>query len=86
MQANFLVGSQHVSFSDFKVLPIFGRKDEQLILNRISLLALAFLEDRIDEAIATVPTIEYEETIIGTKADGKPKRKLSGNVGDVIVQ
>jgi len=65
---------------------VFGKNDEQLILNRISLLVLAFLDDRLDEAIATVPTTEFKETIVGTKKDGKPKRKLSGNVGDLVIQ
>ncbi|CAA7260046.1 unnamed protein product [Cyclocybe aegerita] len=80
-----LVGSAHVSFSDFPVLPIIRKKTAQPILDTIAKLSLAFLEDKLDEALETLPKTKMEVKIVGVKKDGKPKRKLVGNVGDVIV-
>lgn len=80
------VGSLHQDFSDYAVLPLGGTKNGHLILRRVSDLVLAFLNDELEEAIASVPTIELEEIIVGVGKDGKPKRKLLGRVGDVIIQ
>lgn len=52
----------------------------------ITKLSLAFLDDNLDETLETVPTTMMEIAVIGVKKDGKPKRKLLGNLGDVIVQ
>ena len=68
------------------MLPIGRTKNGPLILSRISDLVLAFLDDKLEEAVASVSTIELEEVIVGVEKDGKPKRKLMGNVGDVIIQ
>ena len=68
------------------MLPLGGTKNGHLILRRVSDLVLAFLNDELEEAIASVPTIELEEIIVGVGKDGKPKRKLLGRVGDVIIQ
>ena len=83
---HYLVGSRHTSFSDFNILPVVGPKHEKAIIDRIGALALAFLDDKLDDGIAAVPTTELKEEIVGVKKDGKPKRKLLGNIGDVIVQ
>ena len=67
-------------------MPVVGPKHEKAIIDRIGALALAFLDDKLDDGIAAVPTTELKEEIVGVKKDGKPKRKLLGNIGDVIVQ
>lgn len=82
----FLVGSVHVSFSDFPLLPIFRKRSALPIMGIITQLSLAFLDDKLDKTLETVPTTKMEIAIIGVKKDGKPKRKLLGNPGDVIVQ
>jgi platelet-activating factor acetylhydrolase len=61
-------------------------KNGPLILSRISDLVLAFFDDKLEEAIASVPTTDLEEIIVDVDKEGKPKRKLLGNVGDVIIQ
>lgn len=81
-----LVGSVHVSFSDFPLLPIFRKRTALPIMDVITKLSLAFLDDKLDETLRTVPTTKMDISIIGVKKDGKPKRKLIGNPGDVIVQ
>lgn len=40
----------------------------------------------MDEELKGLPVVELEERINGVKKDGKPKRELVGNVGDIIVQ
>jgi len=82
-----LVGSVHASFSDFPVTPIIRKKSARPLLETISTLSLAFLDDRLEEALVSeVSTTDMEIEVIGLKKDGKPKRKLIGNVGDVIIQ
>jgi len=70
------------------VLPVIGKKAARLILDTISNLSLAFLDDELDEAVRQIPIAKMEIKVIGNKKDayGKPKRKLVGNIGDVIVQ
>ena len=55
-------------------------------METITKLSLAFLNDKLDEVLQTVPTTKMETMVIGVKKDGKPKRKLVGLPGDVIVQ
>ncbi|KJA29853.1 hypothetical protein HYPSUDRAFT_127126 [Hypholoma sublateritium FD-334 SS-4] len=81
-----ILGSAHVSFSDFPVLPIIRKRTARPVLDTITNLSLSFLDDRLSEAIQTIPTRTMEIEIVGVKKDGKPKRKLVGNVGDVIIQ
>jgi platelet-activating factor acetylhydrolase len=77
----------HASFSDFPVTPIIRKKSARPLLETISTLSLAFLDDRLEEALVSeVSTTDMEIEVIGLKKDGKPKRKLIGNVGDVIIQ
>lgn len=80
----FSVGSEHPSFSDFPVLPVVGKKSGQHILDTISKLSLSFLEDKLEDTLRTVPSVDLDIKTIGVKKDGKPKRKLIGNPGDVI--
>ncbi|KXN89590.1 Platelet-activating factor acetylhydrolase [Leucoagaricus sp. SymC.cos] len=80
-----IIGSQHISFSDFSLLPIFRKKYDLLIFDSIMRLSLAFLDDELDEVLKSeVPTTDMNIEIVGTKPDGKPKRKLAGNVGHRI--
>ncbi|KAJ3576202.1 hypothetical protein NP233_g611 [Leucocoprinus birnbaumii] len=73
-----LVGSKHISFSDFSLLPILRKKDDMTIFDNIIRLSLAFLDDRLDEAVKEeIPTTDMNIMIVGTKPDGKPKRKLA---------
>ena len=75
-----------MSFSDIHVLPLIGKKTGRLVLDIIFNLSLAFLDDRLDEAIRQIPTTKMEIKVIGVKKNGEPKRRLAGNVGDIIVQ
>ncbi|TFK43726.1 platelet-activating factor acetylhydrolase, isoform II-domain-containing protein [Crucibulum laeve] len=80
-----LVGSQHVNFSDFPVLPIVHKKGARKIMNTIGTLSLAFLDGKLDQCLEEeVNTVKMEINIVGVKKDGKPKRKLVGKIGDVI--
>ncbi|PPQ77702.1 hypothetical protein CVT25_011137 [Psilocybe cyanescens] len=81
-----IVGSEHVSFSDFPMLPIFRKKKARPILDTITQLSLSFLDDTLEDTLRTIPNIPMEVKIIGVKKDGKPKRKLLGKPGDVIAQ
>jgi platelet-activating factor acetylhydrolase len=47
---------------------------------------VGFLDDRFDEALAKVKTRKMEIAIVGKRKDGRPKRKLVGEPGDVIVE
>ncbi|KAF9453028.1 hypothetical protein P691DRAFT_659435 [Macrolepiota fuliginosa MF-IS2] len=81
-----LIGSKHISFSDFSVLPILHKNHDLSIFDTICRLSLAFLHDRLDEALKEEDsTTGMNIEIVGTKPDGKPKRKLVGNIGHVIV-
>ncbi|KAJ7094602.1 platelet-activating factor acetylhydrolase, isoform II-domain-containing protein [Mycena belliarum] len=82
-----LVGSQHASFSDFPVLPLVRTKAAGTLINVTAKLSLAFLDgpSALDAMLKRVPTRRMEEKIIGKRKDGRPKRTLVGNVGDVVV-
>jgi platelet-activating factor acetylhydrolase len=54
------------------------------MLETITSLSLAFLDDKLDEKLKELPTKPMDIMVIGVKKDGKPKRKLLGNPGDVI--
>ncbi|KIY49364.1 hypothetical protein FISHEDRAFT_12236, partial [Fistulina hepatica ATCC 64428] len=79
-----LVGSQHAHFSDFLLLPFVpGRSIAQTLMNVICDLSNEYL-DGLNE----FPRLRVRKTqieIIGTKKDGSPKRKLVGEVGDVVI-
>jgi len=75
----------HQSFSDYIViLPrlLIGKEAE--LLQKISELSVAFLDDRIEDALARSTTREMEvETVKGRR--GKEERRLVANAGDIIV-
>lgn len=78
--------SKHVSFSDFPVLPLLGRRLAKDIFGTIADISVGFLDDQFEETLERVKTRKMEIKIIGKKKDGRPKRKLVGEPGDVIVE
>ncbi|KAJ7904684.1 platelet-activating factor acetylhydrolase, isoform II-domain-containing protein [Mycena olivaceomarginata] len=80
-----LIGSQHTSFSDFPVLPLVRTKSAAKLIDVTATLSLAFLDGTLDTALERVPIKKYEEKIIGKRKDGRPKRTIVGNVGDIVV-
>ncbi|KAJ6539521.1 platelet-activating factor acetylhydrolase, isoform II-domain-containing protein [Mycena capillaripes] len=80
-----LIGSQHHSFSDFPVLPVVRTKAAATLIDLTATLSLAYLDGTLDAALERVPTRKMEEKIIGKRKDGRPKRTLIGEVGDIIV-
>ena len=82
------VGAQHNSFSDLPVLPpIPIRKSAaRPIMNVIKALTLAFLDDQLHNSLHHLNIrkldIEYPKS---RPWDKKPKRRLVGNAGDVII-
>lgn len=55
-------------------------------METINNLSSSFLDDKLNDTLHTMPTTSMEIEIVGVKRDGKPKRKLVGNIGDVIAQ
>ncbi|KAG6833917.1 hypothetical protein H0H87_007928 [Tephrocybe sp. NHM501043] len=80
-----LVASKHEAFSDFPCLPAIRSSASQTLMNVFSKLSIAFLDGDLEEALKSTSTRKMEIEIVGMRKDGKPKRKLIGNVGDVIV-
>ncbi|KAJ7129494.1 platelet-activating factor acetylhydrolase, isoform II-domain-containing protein [Mycena epipterygia] len=80
-----LIGSQHASFSDFPVLPLVRTKSAATLMDLATMLSLAFLDGTLDAALERVPTKKMEEKVIGKRKDGRPKRTIVGEVGDVVV-
>ncbi|KAF8663408.1 hypothetical protein AX16_000980 [Volvariella volvacea WC 439] len=80
-----LVGSKHSSFSDFHVLPLIGSSASKQFIKMIGDLSVAFFDDRTEKAVQEFPSRKMEIQIIGVKKDGKPKKKLVGNIGDIII-
>ncbi|KAH7931206.1 hypothetical protein BV22DRAFT_998558 [Leucogyrophana mollusca] len=80
-----LVRSQHTSFSDFPLLPLVARRPARITMDKILQLSLAFFDNSLDETLDINSTRKMETQVIGQKADGKPKRKIIGDVADIIV-
>ncbi|KIJ70137.1 hypothetical protein HYDPIDRAFT_77500 [Hydnomerulius pinastri MD-312] len=76
--------AQHTSFSDFPVLPLASRKGARLILNKIMNLSLKFLDSDGAETVAELSAKKMEVRVIGQRPDGRPKRQIVGDLGDVI--
>jgi platelet-activating factor acetylhydrolase len=51
----------------------------------ITKLSIGFLDETLEQALESVRTRKMEIEIVGKRKDGRPKRKLVGSVGDVIV-
>ena len=75
----------HQSFSDYIViLPRLLVGKEVELLQKISEISVAFLDDRLEDALARSVTREMEvERVKGRR--GKEKRRLVANAGDIIV-
>ncbi|KAK2466113.1 hypothetical protein APHAL10511_001755 [Amanita phalloides] len=80
-----LVGSKHQSFSDFGILPLINTKEAIKLHERTVSISLAFLDYNLEQHLQEAPIRDMEAVVIGMKDNGKPKRKLLGNVGDIIV-
>jgi platelet-activating factor acetylhydrolase len=80
-----IVASQHISFSDFQLVPLLQKKGAQTFMDIISQLSIGFLDGQLESVLETISTRKMEVEIIGKRKDGRPKRKLVGSVGDVIV-
>ncbi|OCH92195.1 hypothetical protein OBBRIDRAFT_727394 [Obba rivulosa] len=87
-----LVRAVHVSFSDFGVIVPFARRDGRRLMDVVGALAVAFLEDRLEEALKGMRTREMEVAQVKKfhrrlrkVTFGHAKRRLAGDVGDVIV-
>ncbi|KAF9569098.1 hypothetical protein CPC08DRAFT_732375 [Agrocybe pediades] len=84
-----IVGSEHISFSDFPVLPTFFQKSTaRPIAEIINKLSSSFLTNRLEETLSTLPTTNMDVITVGKKKDkyGSPKRKLAGDPGDIITE
>jgi platelet-activating factor acetylhydrolase len=65
---------------------VFSTRTAGRIFNTIANLSVSFLDRRLEEELKITKTIEKEIKVVGVKKDGKPKRKLVGTPGDVIVE
>lgn len=75
-----------MSFSDFKILPLIRNKASETIMDVIGKLSLGFLDGRIEEVLETCSVRKLEiETTPGKTKDGRDKRQIVGNLGDVAV-
>ncbi|EMD40879.1 hypothetical protein CERSUDRAFT_121514 [Gelatoporia subvermispora B] len=87
-----LVRSVHISFSDFGVIVPFAKRDGKKLIDLVGTLALAFLENRLDEALKDVNKLDMElvpvkrfRRRLNKVAFGHKRRRLVGEIGDVIV-
>ncbi|KAG6854880.1 hypothetical protein C0991_012070 [Blastosporella zonata] len=79
------VSSKHEAFSDFPSLPVIRSSSAKTLTDILSKLSIAFLDGNLEEALGSTSTRKMEIKIVGKKKDGKPRRKLIGSAGDVIV-
>ena len=77
--------SKHETFSDFPVLPIVRNLARTKLMEIIGTLCLAFLDGNLEDSLDGMVTRSMVVAVNGKKKDGKPKRVLVGEVGDVIV-
>ncbi|KAJ7590934.1 platelet-activating factor acetylhydrolase, isoform II-domain-containing protein [Mycena floridula] len=80
-----LVGSMHASFSDFPLLPFVRSKASQKLMDVLSHLSVGFLDDELSETLEHLDSRTMEVEIVGTRKDGRPKRKLAGEAGHIII-
>ncbi|KIL70181.1 hypothetical protein M378DRAFT_183750 [Amanita muscaria Koide BX008] len=80
-----LVRSKHQSFSDFPILPFVRTKEAMTHLDVATSASLAFLDSSLEHYIEGASKRVMEALVVGVKANGKPKRKLVGSVGEIIV-
>lgn len=81
-----VVRSQHISFSDFPLLPLIRGKAAQRLMTIIGSLSLAFLDGRLEEGLSECTTREMKvELLKGKTKWGEQKKRLVGELGDVVV-
>ncbi|KAG5648914.1 hypothetical protein DXG03_000263 [Asterophora parasitica] len=80
-----LVASRHTDFSDFPLLPVIRTAKAKKIMDVFSKLSIAFLEGQLEQELEKTSTRKMDIEIAGKKKDGRPKRKLVGAVGDVVI-
>lgn len=74
-----------MSFSDFKLLPFVRNKASESIIDVIGKLSIGFLDGKVEEVLETCSVRKIEVEVIGKTKDGRDKRQIIGNVGDVVV-
>jgi platelet-activating factor acetylhydrolase len=81
------VRSIHTSFSDYPILlpKRFQKGSPHKITQVITDMAIAFLDDRMDESISKLNTRKMEIEEIETGSKTPPKKQLVGELGDIIV-
>jgi platelet-activating factor acetylhydrolase len=81
------VGSEHTSFSDALTLPLLSRKGARKLMDVISKLSIAFLDGNLEQALESIPRRKMEAEIVGKKKNkyGRPKKRLVGSIGEIIV-
>ncbi|KAF7967934.1 hypothetical protein HWV62_32517 [Athelia sp. TMB] len=81
-----LVRAEHISFSDFPLLPLLRRARGAALMDRTVELAHAFLGGRVDEVLKGMGArVREMEVVEAAGKGGKGKRRLVGEVGDVVV-
>lgn len=66
-------------------MPLVKTKDALKLHDIIMAASLAFLDSNFEQYIEEALIREMEALVIGIKPNGRPKRKLRGDVGDIIV-
>jgi platelet-activating factor acetylhydrolase len=76
-----------MSFSDALILPFLSRSGARKLMDIISKLSIAFLDGDLEEVLGSIPKRKMETEIVGKKKNkyGRPKRKLVGSIGEIIV-
>ena len=51
------------------------------------MLSIAFLDGKLDQTLELIPNRKMETVVLGKKKNkyGRPKRKLLGSIGDIII-
>ncbi|KAH7876864.1 platelet-activating factor acetylhydrolase, isoform II-domain-containing protein [Lentinula edodes] len=88
-----LLQSAHTSFSDYHVFPLIGNKAGAHLMDVISKLSLAFLNNPSnnwlsESELKSTADILYrmpEKIVIGKWKDGRNRHRLVGEVGQVVV-
>ncbi|KAK7060480.1 hypothetical protein VNI00_001245 [Paramarasmius palmivorus] len=82
-----LVRSRHHHFSDFAVLPLVQQKGPVKLMDIIEELSLSFLDGQLNQKLESQKTRKMEVEVMGDRKDawGGPKRRIIGELGDIVV-
>ncbi|KAG7096762.1 hypothetical protein E1B28_004174 [Marasmius oreades] len=80
-----LIRSVHYDFSDFSWLPFLRKKSKNVLLEHIEGLSISFLDGTIEETLEQMQTRSFDVQVVGKKKDGRPKRQITGELGDIII-